>query len=329
VRALWLEHRLLRLGDFAKPNRPGECLVRVTLAGICGTDLQLLKGYADFAGVPGHEFVGVVEDVSRAEDRHWVGQRVVGDINIGCGTCAACRQGVKEHCESREVLGIRLRDGAFAEYLSLPSVNLHPVPDSVGDHAAVFTEPVAAACRILEQIELGPNHQVAVLGDGRMGLLAAQVLKTTGAAVTLFGRHEARMALARELGLDTQPTPAGPLPAANRVDVAVDVTGRADGLARALDCVRPRGTVVLKTTVHDAGEIATWPLVVDEITIVGSRCGPFRPALQLLESGAVRVQPLVTLVTGLDDYQRAFREAASGLKVLFEISGGIHACHHV
>lgn len=330
MRALWLEHGSLSVRDIARPGRPGDCLIRVTMAGICGTDLQLVKGYASFTGVPGHEFVGIVEDVARAEDRHWVGQRVVGDINIGCGTCAACREGIKEHCERREVLGIAHRDGAFAEYITLPSVNLHPVPDSVDDQSAVFTEPVAAACRILEQIELGPNHKVMVLGDGRMGLLVAQVLKTTGAAVMLASIHDTRMALARQLGLEAQPTPAGPLDAANRVDVAVDVTGRADGLARALDCVRPCGTVVLKTTVHDAGEMATWPLVVNEITVVGSRCGPFRPALQLLEIGAVRVLPLVTLVTGLDDCQRAFREAASGLKVLFAIScGETHACDHV
>jgi len=320
VRAVWLERGTLAVRDIDRPDRVGECLVRVTMAGICGTDLQLMKGYADFTGVPGHEFVGVVEAVSRTEDRHWLGQRVVGDINIGCRACGPCRDGVKEHCEHREVLGIRLRHGAFAEYLTLPSINLHPVPDSINDRTAVFTEPVAAGCRILEQVELGPNHRVAVLGDGRMGLLVAQVLNTTGAAVTLFGKHDDRMSLARSLGVEAQVTPTGPWPQGRRVDVVVDVTGKADGLTRALDCVRPRGTVVLKTTVRDAEPLATWPVVVDEIAIVGSRCGPFRPALQLLESGAVQVEPLVTLTTDLDDCQRAFREASAGLKVLFAIS---------
>ena len=168
MRALWLERGTLNLRQLDPPARDGDCLVRVTLAGICGTDLQMVKGYADFTGVPGHEFVGVVEDVSRPEDRHWLGQRVVGDINIGCGTCRFCRDGIKEHCDDRDVLGIRRRDGAFAEFLTLPSVNLHPVPDAVPDRAAVFTEPIAAACRILDQIELGPSQRVIVLGDGRM-----------------------------------------------------------------------------------------------------------------------------------------------------------------
>jgi alcohol dehydrogenase len=316
---LWLEQGSLSLREIAKPDRPGDCLVRVTMAGICGTDLQMVRGYADFIGVPGHEFVGIVDAVSRADDRHWIGQRVVGDINIGCGECAACRRAVKEHCEHRDVLGIRLRHGAFAEFLTLPAINLHPVPDSVSDQTAVFTEPVAAGCRILEQIDLGPNQRVVVLGDGRMGLLVAQVLKTTGAEVTLFGTHDDRMGIARALGLNVRSTPTGPLARADRVDVAVDVTGRADGLQRALDCLRPQGTLILKTTVHDASAMTTWPIVVDEITIIGSRCGPFRPALKMLEEGTVRVDPLVTRVTGLDDYERAFREAASGLKVMFAL----------
>jgi alcohol dehydrogenase len=320
VRALILDRGRMRLADAPVPDRPGECLVRVTMAGICGTDLELMKGYADFSGIPGHEFVGVVEAVSRPEDRHWIGQRAVGDINVGCGVCRSCRDGVKEHCETRQVLGIRGRDGAFAEYLTLPASNLHPAPDGVTDTAAVFTEPVAAACRILEQIDLGPATRVAVMGDGRMGLLIAQVLRTTGAAVILFGKHDERMALARGIGLDVSRSPASPLPTPDRFDVVVDATGASDGLRRALDCVRPRGTVILKTTVHDAGEVATWPIVVDEITIIGSRCGPFLPALDLLARGVVQVGPLVTRVTELGDYERAFREAETGLKIVFAIS---------
>lgn len=320
MRALMLENGRVHLADVAVPRRPGDCLVKVTMAGICGTDLQLLKGYADFAGIPGHEFVGTVSEVSRPEDRHWLGQRVVGDINIGCGTCGFCTRGIKEHCEDRRVLGIRLRDGAFAEFLTLPACNLHPVPDAVADEEAVFTEPVAAACRILEQVEFGPSRRVAVLGDGRMGLLVAQVIGTSGADVVLFGKHDDRLALARRMGLDGRPTPSGPLAPRERFDVAVDVTGRPDGLLRALECVRPRGVVVLKTTVHDAAAMATWPVVVDEITILGSRCGPFLPALVLLATGAVQVRPLVTRVTGLADHDQAFRDAASGLKVLFAVS---------
>lgn len=320
MRALRLEHGRLDFVDAPVPSRAGECLVRVTMAGICGTDLEMVKGYASFTGIIGHEFVGVVEAVSRPEDRHWVGQRAVGDINIGCGTCPSCRDGVKEHCETREVLGIHARDGAFAEYLTLPASNLHPVPDQVSDTAAVFTEPVAAACRVLEQVAIGPSQRIAVLGDGRMGLLIAQVLRSAGAPVVLFGKHESRRATAHNLDLDARPTPAAPLARADRFDVVVDATGAADGLQRALDCVRPRGTVVLKTTVHDPGTMATWPIVVEEVTVVGSRCGPFLPALDLLARGDVRVEPLVTRVTDLANHALAFAEADGGLKVIFALS---------
>ncbi|MEW5981770.1 MAG: alcohol dehydrogenase catalytic domain-containing protein [Acidobacteriota bacterium] len=318
MRALWLDRHRLTLCDTDIPRRAGECLVRVTMAGVCGTDLQLLAGYAGFTGIPGHEFVGIVEEVSRSGDRHWEGQRVVGNINVGCGTCARCRQGVQEHCETREVLGIRNRHGAFAEYLSLPSVNLHPVPDGIPDPAAVLVEPLAASCRILEQVVVDSMTRAAVLGDGRMGLLVAQVLGTTGASPVLFGRHEPRLALARSLGLDARPSPEGPLPMPDRFDVVVDVTGRPDGLERALGCVVPRGTIVLKTTVHDAVPFATWPVVVDEITVVGSRCGPFKPAIDLLECGAIRVAPLVDVVRRLDEWASALEEASRGLKVLFD-----------
>ena len=320
MRALTLCRGRLQLADVPVPDRPGECLVRVTMAGICGTDLELVRGYADFMGIPGHEFVGVVEAVSKPEDRHWMGQRVVGDINIGCGACRPCRDGIKEHCESRQVLGIRGRDGAFAEYLTLPSCNLHPVPDAVADVAAVFVEPVAAAYRVLEQVGVGPATRVAVMGDGRMGLLIVQVLAAAGAPVVLFGRHDNRVALARGMGLDAVVSPGAPLPPGDRFDVVVEATGSADGLARALDLVRPRGTIVLKSTVHDPVRMSTWPVVVDEITIVGSRCGPFLPALDLLARGKVDVGPLVTCVTGFDDFERAFRNAETGLKVLFAVS---------
>jgi alcohol dehydrogenase len=277
-------------------------------------------GYAEFTGIPGHEFVGVVERVSRPEHRHWIGQRVVGNINIGCGTCRACLDGVKEHCETREVLGIRQRHGAFAEFLTLPPQNLHPVPDAVSDGAAVFTEPIAAGCRILEQVAMGPGQQVAVMGDGRMGLLIAQVLRTTGAVVVLYGKHAARLALARRLGIDARPTPGAALPASNRHDIVVEVTGRADGLVRALGCVRPRGTLVLKSTVHDASTMATWPIVVDEVSIVGSRCGPFSPAIEMLATGAVKTEPLVEGMFKLSEFDHAFAAAEGGLKVLFALA---------
>jgi threonine dehydrogenase-like Zn-dependent dehydrogenase len=320
MRALTLDRGRLQMVEAPVADRPGECLIRVTMAGICGTDLELVKGYADFSGIPGHEFVGIVEAAGRPEDGTWIGRRVVGDINIGCGACPACRNGVKEHCESRQVLGIRGRDGAFAEYLSLPSGNLHAVPDAVTDLAAVFVEPIAAACRILEQVSLGPATRVAVMGDGRMGLLIAQVLASVGASVVLLGKHDDRLALARRLGIEAKRSPESVPGPRGRFDIVVEATGAADGLGRALTFVRPRGTIVLKSTVHGMPAMSTWPIVVDEITVVGSRCGPFGPALDLLARGAVTAAPLVTCLTGLDDFERAFREAKTGLKAVFAIS---------
>jgi threonine dehydrogenase-like Zn-dependent dehydrogenase len=302
--------------DVPVPVRDGECLIRVRRAGICGTDLQMLEGYAAFAGILGHEFVGVVERAPAA-DAAWIGRRVVGDINIGCGQCGWCARGVKEHCDNRRVLGIRLQDGAFAEYLSLPAANLHAVPDAVDDDTAVFTEPVAAACRIFEQVAIDANAKVAIVGDGRMGLLVAQVLRTAAPRVTVFGRHDRKLAVARALGLTTAPA-ATDVPLPDRFDVVVDVTGRSEGLTRALAIVRPRGIVVLKSTFHGEAPVTTWPIVVDEVTLVGSRCGPFQPALDLLASGAVQVKPLIDRVAPLTDYETAFAEARRSLKVLFE-----------
>jgi alcohol dehydrogenase len=303
----------LSLSDVPMRVRENECLVRVRAAGICGTDLQMLEGYAEFRGIPGHEFSGVVESAP-SSDAHWIGRRVVGEINIGCGVCEWCARGEKEHCVAREVIGIRGRDGAFAEMLSIPASNLHELADGVSDEAAVFVEPVAAACRILDQVDVRPGSRVAVLGDGRMGLLTAQVLRTVAGDVTVIGRHDAKLAVARGLGLATA---LHPEPPGNRAfDIVVDVTGRPAGLQRALELVRPRGVVVLKSTFHGEAPIAPWPIVVDEVTIVGSRCGPFGPAIDLLASGAVSVMPLVSRVAALEEYQSAFDDARRMLKVL-------------
>jgi threonine dehydrogenase-like Zn-dependent dehydrogenase len=308
----------LALRELPIPQREGECLVRVCMAGICGTDLQMLDGYAGFSGVPGHEFVGVVETAPE-DDRAWIGRRVAGEINIGCGRCHWCAAGIKEHCLDRTVVGIRERDGAFAEYLSLPARNLHAIPAALADEAAVFVEPVAAACRILEQIAIDDRMHVAVLGDGRMGLLVAQVLKTVTPHVTLIGRHQHKLEVARRLDLPT--ALSDDLKPAERFDVVVDVTGRAEGLRRALTIVRPRGTVVMKSTFHGEAPIESWPIVVDEVTLVGSRCGPFDRAIALLGSGAVRVDPLIARVAPLDEHEAAVREARKSLKVLFAIDG--------
>jgi threonine dehydrogenase-like Zn-dependent dehydrogenase len=288
------------------------------MAGICGTDLQLLEGYAGFLGIPGHEFVGTVESAASPAHVSLVGARVVGEINIGCGRCEWCARGVKEHCENRTVMGIRGHDGAFAEFVSLPAENLHVLPDAVDDEAAVFVEPTAAACRILEQIAVHSRARVAVLGDGRMGLLVAQVLRTATPDVTVFGRHERKLQAAQALGLTTAPADIQ-VAAGSRFEIVVDVTGRPAGITRALELVRPRGTVVLKSTFHGEVSIVPWPIVVDEVALIGSRCGPFRTAIDLLASGAVQVKPLVSRVAGLHEHEAAFADARRALKVLFAV----------
>jgi threonine dehydrogenase-like Zn-dependent dehydrogenase len=317
VRALAIEaHGVVRLREVAVPSRPGECLIKLRMAGICGTDLQLLEGYAEFRGIPGHEFVGRVESVDSRADAVWVDKRVVGEINVGCDRCDWCAIGEKEHCSRRTVVGIRGRDGAFADYVTLPASNLHEVPDSIDDRSAVFVEPLAAACRILEQVDVDEASRVAVLGDGRLGLLAAQVLQTRARDVVLLGRHERKMAVARALGVETRPSGAED---AHGFDIVVEATGSASGIVEAVELVRPRGIVVMKSTVHGEAPVATWPMVVNEVTLVGSRCGPFVTAIGLLASGAVRVESLVTSVLPLESHDQAFAEARRGLKVLFAI----------
>jgi threonine dehydrogenase-like Zn-dependent dehydrogenase len=317
VRALLIENPgRMRLTDVPEPARPDECLIDVTMAGVCGTDLELLEGYADFRGVPGHEFVGRVRSAGSEANRSWIGKRVVGEINVGCGTCGWCRRNEREHCIARTVVGIRERDGAFADCLALPTVNLHEVPDSVDDRAAVFVEPIAAACRILDQIELRNQTRVAVLGDGRLAQLVAQVLRTRAGDVVLMGRHDRKLEIARALGIAARRRSHADQHA---FDVVVEATGSGAALAEAVELARPRGTVVMKSTVHADVQLATWPIVVNEVTLIGSRCGPFRPAIALLASGAVRVEPLIDGVHTLEEYERAFEEARRGLKILFDL----------
>jgi alcohol dehydrogenase len=293
--------------------RSGECRVAVRRAGICGTDLQILEGYAGFAGVPGHEFVGTVETAPLG-DRHWLGQRVVGEIDVGCGDCDWCRSETANHCPGRTVLGIVGRAGAFASHLSLPAANFHAVPDAISDEAAVLVEPTAAACEILIQVDIGPRARVAVVGDGRMALLVGQVLRTTGASVTLLGKHDRKLRVAKNLGL-TVGRSSDDIPTSS-FDVTVDVTGRPAGLTRAMELVRPRGTVVMKSTFHGETPVTLWPAIVDEITLVGSRCGPFADAIALLSSGRVETAPLLAATYALEDFEAAFTAARSDLKVM-------------
>ena len=314
MRAVVLDAGTLRLADRPTPSAEFECVVRVLAAGICGTDLELIRGYAGFSGVPGHEFVGLVEDAP-APDRDWIGRRVTGDITVGCGACDGCRVAGRGHCDHRTVLGIIGRDGAFAEYVTLPARNLHAVPDHVGDESAVLVEPLAAACRVLEQVPVTAATRCAVVGPGRLGILVALVLRDAGADVTIVGRGDARLALARSLGFGIAAGEAvGPL--ARRFDVVVDATGRPEGLAIAKSLVRPRGTIVLKSTFHGEAPVALAPMVVDEITLVGSRCGPFDAALDRLAHRRIDTRPLVDAEFALDRFDEAFAAAAAGRKVI-------------
>lgn len=312
MKALYFDGRLA-LGDVEKPQAgPGEALIEVALAGICGTDRQILQGYSGFHGIPGHEFVGRVVDCA---DRRWLGKRVVGEINVACRACDWCRRGLSRHCPSRTVMGIVNRPGAFAEFVALPIVNLHEVPEGVAEEAAVFTEPLAAAAEILEQMEIPRGTRVAVLGDGRLGLLIAQVLRHTGAPVTVLGRHEEKLALARSWGMGVA-SPGGLKPRTFRV--VVEATGSRAGLEQALELVEPRGTVVMKSTFHAPAQFDTAKLVVDEVTLLGSRCGNFATALQLLSDGAVDVLPLISKTFALEAGREAFDYVSrnSCLKVL-------------
>ena len=310
---LAIKRPVLRHIPFGERN--GECRIRVTYAGICGTDLELIRGYADYTGIPGHEFVGVVEDAPD-RDRHWIGKRVVGEINASCGACDSCIAGVREHCPTRSVLGILNRDGTFATHISLPARNLHALPDSLSDQAAVFVEPTAAACEILTQVDVTMRTRIAVVGDGRLGLLIGQVLQSTGATVTQVGRHADKLKLAESFGLNT--ALSKDTIASKSFDLTIDATGRPDGLQRAMELVRPRGTVVMKSTFHGAAPIQLWPAVVDELTLIGSRCGPFERGIEMLVNRHVKTEPLIAATYSLESFEDAFAFAATSLKVLLQ-----------
>lgn len=314
MKALYFDGKLA-LRQVDKPRRaPEEVLLRVLLAGICGTDREILKGYSAFRGIPGHEFVGQVVE---CDEKPWLGKRVVGEINVTCGRCAWCTRGLGRHCPHRTVMGIVNRDGAFAEYVVLPLCNLHEVPEEVSNEAAVFVEPLAAAAEILEQMRIEPGTRVAILGDGRLGLLVAQVLDHAQAQVTLIGRHAWKLDLARSWGARVHSASEGELPPSS-FRVVVDATGSPQGLEEALRLVEPRGTVVMKSTFHDSPRFDAAKLVVDEVTLLGSRCGNFLTALDLLRRGHVSVEHLVSEVFPLEEGVEAFEylERTSCLKVL-------------
>ena len=314
MQALWLEKQQLELREVPKPNRPDEALIRIRRAGICSTDLELVKGYYPYTGILGHEFVGEVVD---APDKTWIGQRVVGEINAVCGTCEACLNGRPTHCENRTVLGITNRAGVFAEYTSLPLANLYRVPDSVSDEAAMFTEPLAAALEIQEQIKFQKTDRVLLIGAGRLGQLIAQTLALTGCDLHVVARNPQAQQLLTARGIklmdasDVQP---------RKWDVVIEATGSTDGFTLARGAVRPRGTMILKSTYEGNMNVNISSIVVDEITVLGSRCGPFEPALKLMESGEVDPTVLITAGYKLGEILKAFEHASQAgvLKVFVE-----------
>ena len=317
----WDGHRLRFDAGYRTPTAPAVgatggrpptgaaslALVKVHLAGVCSTDLQILKGYMNFTGVPGHEFVGSVAEGSP----EWLSKRVVGEINFGCGSCDSCRRELARHCPNRRVMGIVNADGAFAEYVAVPVVNLHPVPDTISDEEAVFAEPLAAACEILTQIHIDHGHDVLVVGDGKLGNLCAQVLAVTGAKVTALGKHADKLALIKKAGVRTVALNDWQ---ARQFDIVVEASGSASGLELALSAVRPRGTLILKSTIAGKHQVSLAPIVIHEINVMGSRCGPFPDALDALAAKRVAVTPLIDAIyrleDGLDGVERAARAGA-------------------
>lgn len=319
MKALRFSSGELALADIPRPLAEGESLVRVTVSGICNTDLEIIRGYAGFSGTIGHEFVGVVDDP--ADRPELAGKRVVGEINAGCGRCELCLAGDPRHCPDRTVLGIVGRDGCHAEYLTLPARNLIEVPANVSDEEAVFAEPLAAAFGITEQVEIGAETQVAVIGDGKLGLLAAMSLRLKSPNIVLIGRHPSKLAIAAASGVEG-------ILADNAVrlgrsfDVVVEASGSESGFGTAVEIVRPRGMIVLKSTFHGT---PSWPasrIVVDEIKVVGSRCGRFAPSLELLAQGKLDVTKLISDEFSLDQGVAAIERAGEKgvLKVLLRMS---------
>ena len=321
MQALRFDGKLIYDRDYPDPTPdPKEALIRVVRAGICDTDLQIVQGYMGFRGVLGHEFVGVVE---KASDRSWIGRRVTAEINCSCGRCELCLGGLSTHCPKRTVLGIQGHDGAFAERIVVPERNLHPIPDDLTDDEAVFVEPLAAAFQVTQQIRLDPRTKVVVLGDGKLGNLVAQLVKQKGSNLTLIGKHPEKLMIAERMGIRSESlADVRPMQDA---DVVVECTGSATGLDTALSLVRPRGTIVLKTTVAGRTPINLAPLVINEVVLMGSRCGPTVPAIEALANHAVDVVPLIADIYRLRDGVVAFeRAAASGVtKVLLAVDESV------
>jgi threonine dehydrogenase-like Zn-dependent dehydrogenase len=315
MKALRVTDQRVYVADVPLPAENGEALVRVVKSGICNTDLEIARGYAGFNGTIGHEFVGVVEACSDGPEL--AGTRVVGEINAGCGKCYRCIGGDSRHCPSRTVLGIHGRDGAHAEFLTLPSRNLIAVPESVSDEAAVFAEPLAAAHGISERVDVGPGTSVAVIGDGKLGLLCAMTMQLRTDSVLMVGKHPEKMSIVEKLGVEAMLLGKAAIPEKS-FDIVIEASGSESGFSTALDLVKPRGSVVLKSTFHGTASWEASRVVVDEISIVGSRCGRLAPAVELLASKKVNVDDLISDEYRLDDGVNALEQAGRHgvLKVL-------------
>ncbi len=311
MRAIFFDGELQVRTEYPEPKRqPEEALIRPHLVGVCNTDLEITRGYMNFHGVLGHEFVGTVIE---CDDPRWLGKRVVGEINAACRRCPTCLRGDAPHCPHRTTLGIAGRDGAMADLFTLPETCLHEVPPNVSDEAAVFTEPLAAALEIVEQNHIRPTERVAVVGDGKLGAMIVQVLRLTGCDLTLIGRHPERWQLYQQQGVRCVFASAT---AGEQFDVVIDCTGNPSGLAVARQIVRPRGRLILKSTFAAEAQFNLSMLVVDEVQLIGSRCGPFAPALRLLERGLIATAPLISRHYALDEGLQAFANAPGQLKVL-------------
>ena len=319
MKAVVFDNGLKLDNNYPMPTpKEGEALIKVNTIGICNTDYEITKGYMGYKGILGHEFTGVVESVN-AEDKTLVGKKVVGEINCGCGECEWCAQGLERHCFNRSTLGIWQREGCFAEYVCLPIKNLLEIPQNVSNEEAVFVEPLAAALEILEQVHIPPYKKVIVLGDGKLGLIIALALNAAGLDITLVGKHQEKLDIAKAQGVKTKLLQD--LKIEKAYDFVVEATGSITGFETSLALTKPRGTLILKSTIAASKEFNLAPIVIDEITVLGSRCGQFAPALRLLESKRIDVKPLISDIYDIDDSIKAFERNTekSSVKVLVKV----------
>ena len=305
--ALIFDEILKYVTDYNIPKmNSNEALIKMSMVGICNTDLEITKGYMGYKGILGHEFVGIVEKVENQKDKDLIGKRVVGEINLGCGNCNWCNQGLSRHCPNRSTLGILNKEGCFAQYLTLPVSNLLIVPDSIPDEVAVFTEPLAAALEILEQLHIKPYEKVAVLGDGKLGLLIALALNASNIDINLIGKHQNKLDIAKNQGINTELL--SNIKIEKKYDVVIEATGSVSGFETSIALVKPRGILVLKSTIASEKDLNLAPVVIDEITILGSRCGQFAPALRLMEKNIINFSPLISKIL-------PFNQAIEGFKL--------------